>query len=113
MKRVGLIVPLLVGASAFGQVPQAAVPVPASAVKLNDAFWAPRLETFRTVTIPALLDRLNLDAAPMSNFVNAAKALQGQAVSDAAAPATLYQDAYAYQVIEAASYSLASHPDAA
>ncbi len=82
--------------------------VPITAVHLSDPFWAPRLETIRTSTIPALLDRLQ-SAGRLNNFVNAAAALKGQpAQTPVASP---YEDADVYIVVEAASNSLATHPD--
>src|SRR5262245_61175717 len=81
-------------------------PVPVTAVKITDAFWAPKREINRTVTIPHIMQQNELTGR-VDNFLKAAKkkpgAYQGQR----------YNDTDVYKVIEAASWSLATHPDPA
>ncbi|HEX6463331.1 MAG TPA: beta-L-arabinofuranosidase domain-containing protein [Vicinamibacterales bacterium] len=80
--------------------------VPLTSVRITDAFWAPKRETNRTVTIPHIMEQNELTGR-VDNFLKAAKkkpgAYQGQR----------YNDTDVYKVIEAASWSLATHPDPA
>ncbi len=50
-------------------------PVPFTAVHVNDGFWAPRIETNRTVTIPFAFKK-DEETGRFDNFIRAAKALQ-------------------------------------
>jgi DUF1680 family protein len=114
MTQVRRIVPIVVSAvsfMAFGSVasfvpdyPIAAVP--ASAVTLNDAFWAPKLETNRRVTIPHIL-RENETTGRVDNFRKAAHQMPGPYTG------RRFNDTDIYKVVEAASLSLAAHPDPA
>src|SRR5277367_4419430 len=52
-------------------------PVPFTAVHLNDLFWAPRLETNRTVTIPYAFGKCE-ESGRMYNFERAAAVLRGE-----------------------------------
>src|SRR6266545_2758266 len=52
-------------------------PVSFNAVHLDDVFWAPRIETNRTATIPAAFEQCELTGR-VDLFVRAAKALAGQ-----------------------------------
>jgi len=80
--------------------------VPLTSVRITDAFWAPKREINRTVTIPHIMQQNELTGR-VDNFLKAAKkkpgAYQGQR----------YNDTDVYKVIEAASWSLATHPDPA
>ena len=49
-------------------------PVPVHGVHLTDVFWAPRIETNRTATIPAAFQQCELTGR-VNLFVRAAKAL--------------------------------------
>lgn len=81
-------------------------PVPLTAVRITDGFWAPRREINRAVTIPHIMQQNELTGR-IDNFLKAAKkkagAYQGQR----------YNDTDVYKVIEAASWSLVDHPDPA
>jgi len=79
-------------------------PVPFTSVKLNDKFWTSRIETNRTVTIPASFARCE-STGRVKNFVMAAEH-KGKFC-------TVYpfDDTDIYKTIEGASYSLAEHPD--
>src|ERR1700712_3534884 len=74
-------------------------------VKLNDKFWLPRIETNRTVTIPASFERCE-STGRVKNFVMAAKH-EGKFCTTFP-----FDDTDIYKTIEGASYSLAVHPDA-
>lgn len=74
-------------------------------VKLDDNFWLPRIETNRTVTIPASFARCE-STGRIDNFIKAAthKGKFGTSFP--------FDDTDIYKTIEGASYSLALHPDA-
>src|SRR5512133_3490412 len=106
------LVALLVTLSGHGQAPTRDYPVqPASFTRghLTDVFWAPRIETNRTATIPAAFQQCELTGR-VDLFVRAAKALQGLP-HDMKAPGYPFDDSDLYKVIEGASYSLAVAPD--
>jgi hypothetical protein len=73
-------------------------------VKLSDNFWLPRIETNRTVTIPASFERCE-NTGRVKNFVMAA---QHQGKFCTRYP---FDDTDIYKTIEGASFSLAVHPD--
>jgi DUF1680 family protein len=80
-------------------------PVPLVAVKLNDTFWAPRLETNRTVTIPHALSESETTGR-IKNFEIAGGEAEGAFCSKYP-----FDDSDVFKVIEGASYSLNVHPD--
>jgi hypothetical protein len=74
MKKIVVLPALLCAAMAWGQKKDYAIQaVPFTQVKLTDNFWLPRIETNRTVTIPASFERCE-STGRVSNFVMAAKA---------------------------------------
>jgi uncharacterized protein len=79
--------------------------IPFTKVKVNDNFWAPRLEINRTVTIPASFEQCRATGR-VRNFEMAA-VREGKFC-------TVYpfDDTDIYKTIEGASYSLKVHPDA-
>ena len=79
-------------------------PVPFTDVHLTDAFWAPRIETNRTVTIPVCFRRCE-ETGRIDNFRKAAGQMEGPYEG------RYYNDSDVYKVIEGAAYSLALHPD--
>ena len=86
-------------------------PVPFTTVHIiNDGFWAPRIETNRTVTIPFAFGK-DEETGRMDNFVRAAKALRGEAFENKKYPPYPFDDTDVYKVIEGASYTLSVHPD--
>src|SRR4029078_1715272 len=84
-------------------------PVPFTAVKLHDVFWAPRIETTRKVTIPAAFQKCE-ESGRVNNFERAALALKGLP-HDTKAPPYPFDDTDLYKVIEGASYVLSVQPD--
>jgi uncharacterized protein len=80
--------------------------VPFTEVRITDSFWAPRQETNRTATIPVNLD--NLEAA--GNLEDLRLAAR-HVTSGYKGP--VFMDSDVYKALEAASYSLATHPDPA
>ena len=73
-------------------------------VKLNDAFWLPRVETNRTATIPASFKKCE-ETGRVQNFVNAA-GHTGKFLTTFP-----FDDTDIYKTIEGASFSMAVHPD--
>ena len=52
-------------------------PVPFTAVRLTDQFWAPKIETNRTVSIPFAFEQCETTGR-VENFLRAAQAIQGK-----------------------------------
>ncbi len=79
--------------------------VPFTAVRLSAGFWQQRLDTNRTATIPH--DFLMCEkTGRIDNFLKAAGQQPGRFEG------WWFNDSDVYKVIEAAAYSLATHPDA-
>lgn len=100
---------LAMAPAAAGQTGQAdypITPVPFTAVKVTDGFWAPRLETNRTVTIPAIFRKCE-ETGRIDNFAIAGGLMKGEYKGER------YNDTDVYKTIEGASYSLMVHPDPA
>lgn len=86
-------------------------PVPFTAVHLADRFWAPKIETNRTVSIPFAFEQCEVTGR-VENFIRAAKALQGTlGDADRKLPGYPFDDTDVYKVIEGASYALSVRPD--
>jgi DUF1680 family protein len=85
-------------------------PVPFTSVHLSDTFWAPRIETNRTVTIPFAFEQCE-KTGRMDNFERAAKAIRGEKVENIKPPGFPFDDTDPYKVLEGASYALAVKPD--
>jgi len=85
-------------------------PVPFTSVHFNDAFWAPRIETNRKVTIPFAFQKCE-ETGRVDNFERAAMALRGEAFTNKKAPGYPFDDTDIYKVIEGASYALSVQPD--
>lgn len=81
-------------------------PVPMSAVRLTEGFWQAKLETNRTVTIPHILQQ-NEQTGRVDNFRKGAGLMPGDYLG------RRFNDTDIYKIIEAASYTLISHPDPA
>ncbi len=86
-------------------------PVPFTAVHFNDVFWAPRIETNRTVTIPFAFQKCE-ETRRVYHFERAAAALRGEQLQDKRPPGYPFDDTDPYKVLEGASYTLSVHPDA-
>jgi DUF1680 family protein len=105
------LLPLLVAACS-SKAPQAdypAAPVPFTDVHLTDVFWAPRLATNRTVTIPHIFKECE-ETSRVKNFELAKAALDG-ATDGRYCSRYPFDDSDIYKTIEAASYALATHAD--
>ncbi len=78
--------------------------VPFSDVRLTDAFWAPRVETNRAVTIPFGFAKSE-EEGRIRNFERAARR---EGPYEGKMP---FDDTDVYKLIEGAAYSLQNHPD--
>lgn len=80
-------------------------PIPFHQVKLEDKFWAPRMETVRKATVPATF-RKNEETFRIKNFEVAAGTVPGSIC-------TVYpfDDSDVYKSIEGAANALRTHPD--
>jgi len=85
-------------------------PVPFTAVHVNDAFWAPRIELNRKVSIPTAFEQCERTGR-IENFVRAAMVLEHKDLTDKHPPGYPFDDTDPYKVIEGASYALSVHPD--
>src|SRR3954467_5611277 len=81
-------------------------PVPFTDVQIRDSFWAPRQEINRTVSIPVNLEMLERSGNLRNLELAAARAKSGFT-------GPVFMDSDVHKAIEAASYSLATHPDPA
>ena len=81
------------------------VPVPIENVRIDDQFWSRRLEINRTVTIPYVLEKC-AETGRVDNFAIAAGLKTGEQCG-----VYPFDDSDIYKIIEAASYSMISHPD--
>ena len=106
MKKIFLLLMALSGYMLYGQQNDYPIhTVDFTQVRLTDNFWLPRIETNRTVTIPASFERCE-STGRVKNFVMAAKK-QGKFCTTYP-----FDDTDIYKTIEGASFSLAVHPDA-
>ncbi|MEA3367756.1 MAG: glycoside hydrolase family 127 protein, partial [Planctomycetota bacterium] len=79
-------------------------PVPFTRVHVDDAFWSPRLEMNRTVTIPYAFKKCE-ETGRISNFAVAGGLAEGTFRG------TYFNDSDVYKVLEGAAYALANHRD--
>ena len=79
-------------------------PVPFTRVHVDDVFWAPRLETNRTVTIPYAFKKCE-ETGRISNFAVAGGLEEGTFEG------TYFNDSDVYKVLEGAAYALANQRD--
>jgi DUF1680 family protein len=81
-------------------------PVPFTAVAFEDAFWAPRLEVNRTVTLPHIYRQCEATGRISAFDLNFQRPVPSPIV-------LIFGDSDPAKWLEAASYSLATHPDPA
>lgn len=79
-------------------------PVPFTSVHFDDAFWTPRLETNRKVTLPANFTKCE-ETGRISNFAKAGGLMEGKFEG------IRFNDSDVFKVVEGAAYSLALHKD--
>lgn len=102
-----LFIPLLFSACSDSPKGETAMvePVPFTSVKVTDNFWADRLESNRTSTIPIAIEQSEITGR-IKNFEVAAGMTQGEFCSEAP-----FDDSDVFKIIEGASYSLQTYPD--
>ena len=106
MKKIFLLLMAFSGYILYGQQNDYPIhTVDFTQVRLTDNFWLPRIETNRTVTIPASFERCE-STGRVKNFVMAAKK------SGKFCTTFPFDDTDIYKTLEGASFSLAIHPDA-
>jgi DUF1680 family protein len=81
-------------------------PVPFTQVKIEDRFWAPRIETNRKVTLPHNIKECETTGR-IRNFAIAAGLEKGNFEG------IYFNDSDVYKMLEGAAYTLAVHPDPA
>ena len=81
-------------------------PLPMNRVKVTGGFWQQKMETNRTVTIPHIFDQ-NEKTGRTDNLRKGAGLTPGEYQG------RRFNDTDVYKIIEAASFSLISHPDPA
>jgi uncharacterized protein len=79
-------------------------PVPFTKVKVEDAFWSPRIETNRVRTVWYDFEKCE-ETGRIDNFAKAGKLMEGDFRG------TPFDDSDVFKVIEGAAYTLALHPD--
>ncbi|MCX6877808.1 MAG: glycoside hydrolase family 127 protein [Verrucomicrobia bacterium] len=79
-------------------------PVPLTAVRVDDGFWSPRLETNRRTTVWYDFKQCE-DTGRIDNFAKAGGLMPGEFRG------TPWDDSDVYKVIEGAAYTLATRPD--
>ncbi len=84
--------------------------MPFTAVHVDDAFWAPRIETNRAVTIPFAFGK-DEETGRVRNFEEAAAVLAGKPPADRHIPGYPFDDTDVYKVIEGAAYTLSVKRD--
>jgi DUF1680 family protein len=75
-----------------------------SQVKIQDAFWSPRLEKHASTTLKVCIDQIENQTGRIRNFENAAKG-EGQHSG------IFFDDSDVYKALEGMVYSLVNHPD--
>lgn len=81
------------------------MPVPFTAVHFTDAFWAPKIEINRTVSIPSAFEKCE-ENGRLDNFALAGGLIEGEQQGDFP-----FDDTDVYKVLEGASYALAVQYD--
>lgn len=85
---------------------QSITPVPFAQTRLTDRFWAPRLATHASTTLPICIDQTEVKTGRIRNFEKAAAGL-GQHEG------MYYDDSDVYKVLEGMAYSLINNPNPA
>lgn len=83
-------------------------PVPIGQVRVDDAFWSPKIKVWREVTIPDCFDKFENDRGGTLN--NFDRVRDGQSDGHAGPP---WYDGLIYEMIRASADFLAARPDAA
>ena len=79
-------------------------PVDFSKVRIDDAFWSPRLESHKEVTLAVCIDQIENQTGRIRNFENAAKGRGKHS-------GIYFDDSDVYKALEGMAYSLVNNPD--
>lgn len=107
MKNVLRLLPICVFAGSLGAAELRDYPirpVPFTAVKVEDSFWSPRMDTNRVTTVWYDFKKCE-ETGRIDNFAKAGKLMDGPFRG------TPFDDSDVYKVIEGAANTLALHPD--
>ena len=106
MKKYALLPAILVLAACGGKKPalQTLTPVNFSDVTIEDAFWGPRLQSHKDVTLKVCIDQIENQTGRIRNFENAAR-------GEGAHSGIFFDDSDVYKALEGMAYSLQNHPD--
>ena len=77
-----------------------------SNVKIEDSFWAPRLEKHYLTTLPVCIDQIENQTGRIRNFENVAR-------GEGKHSGIFFDDSDVYKALEGIAYALVNHPDAA
>lgn len=97
---------VIAGLSANSQSLQKLYPVSFSEVRINDAYWSPRMKTVADVTIKACIEYTENKTGRIRNFERAASHSTGLFEG------IYYDDSDVFKALEAMAYSLRNYPDA-
>jgi uncharacterized protein len=86
-------------------------PVPFTQVHFSDTFWLPRIETNRTATIPFALKKCE-ETGRVRNLQLAGQVNAGTITRGTVCSSYPFDDSDIYKIVEGASYSLNTVPDA-
>jgi DUF1680 family protein len=81
-------------------------PVSFSKVRIDDAFWSPRIDKVTSVTIPVCIEQTEVKTPRIRNFEKVARNTGEKHEG------IYYDDSDVYKALEAIAYSLKNHPDA-
>jgi DUF1680 family protein len=98
---LGLAAGMIFSGQSANKVQEPIQQVPFTNVHFNDNFWAPRIETNRTVSIPSAFKECEKNGR-FDNFALAGGLIKGEQKGDFS-----FDDTDPYKIIEGASYSLA------
>lgn len=79
-------------------------PVDFSKVRIDDAFWSPRLESHKDVTLAVCIDQIENQTGRIRNFENAANGRGKHS-------GIYFDDSDVYKALEGMAYSLVNNPD--
>jgi uncharacterized protein len=80
-------------------------PVSFSRVRIDDAFWSPKIDKVTTVTIPVCIDQTEIKTPRIRNFE---KVIQNRGEKF---EGIFFDDSDVFKALEAIAYSLKNHPD--
>jgi len=95
----------LVSTSLYAQDKTAIQPVNFSKVEISDSFWATKINTVSTVTIPVCIEQTEVKTPRIRNFEKVARRAGEKHEG------IYFDDSDVYKALEAIAYSLKNHPD--